>query len=159
MVSLIDEIHRVMTIHWVQWLKATLPGQDEDLRYSDCFDPFDFPPLSETPDPQSTMLELSAKFSLLPYIAQKVREDPSILVASGRPLLEYAVRPAFQFFPNDYLIKPASIRPFLETMIFLLHKGSDPNEAWNGRSPWESLLLMPKSTNFLRRLVGLLLTT
>ena len=162
MVQLVDEVDRVVTIHWERWLEAQVKvyGKHVGPRYTDYFSAYwrlghDLnidrkPPRAFICDPESSILKLAVQFGVRSYIEVKMAANPDKLtLTSGRPLLHYAAQPIVGW--------KGDLRwyaPHLDTLRLLLEAGCDPHETWHGMSVWETLLfkweeLMDSRTAFV----------
>ncbi|ORY15849.1 hypothetical protein BCR34DRAFT_598123 [Clohesyomyces aquaticus] len=139
-VAILDELDRVMSIYHEDALKDLSSAQKEEMLL-----PVEHESWCDTlmedyqrPVPwHDTFLAFSIRHGLVFYVQAKIQANGGALPnKKGRPLLDYAGRPV----PSDRHWH-AAINP--DIVKCLLEHGADPNEKFNGFSPWQNALYNP----------------
>jgi hypothetical protein len=139
--ALLDELDRVnkyharnIRVHWTHARDPANQGLEKFIEGGNC-----------------NFLALAIQTRLVKYVRAKLLADPLQLKKSGRPLLDYALRPRRSTpisMPYHSTREEASVN--LDMIEMLLEKGADPNQAvflYDGETVWGLFLLSIHSSN------------
>lgn len=150
---LLDELDRAMTHHFSRSSKPVKPNLNDTTtratrligqHWADHF-PFDrthfepnyYPWPKPWADCALNFMSFAIQNGLFNYVQSKLKKDPDVARRQqGLPLLSCACAPT----PYRFLLQPNTIQS--RTVEMLLQSGVDPNEGYNGYSPWQMALLV-----------------
>ena len=135
----LDEIDRVMTAHF-----KTLPKEPFlAISCENWCDTSEYSYVREVPW-HDNFLAFTVQHGLKHYVEAKLdRHGKQIAIKNGRPLLDYACTPLPPYGIYQDAINPAMVK-------MLLQIGLDPNEQFNGCTPWLNAI-SPSSINFFKQ--------
>jgi hypothetical protein len=137
--SLVNEIDNVMSVIWKSsWDDKTRKNDDSNEdHFSDYIYGAYYGPTEPRQASRSSIITLAIRFSLVEYVQGKLGRDSNLTQKKlGRPLLAYLAPVSSQNHLNTF---KANLAP-LPMATLLLAAGSDPNEAFEGNTMWQTLL-------------------
>ncbi|KAF2727130.1 hypothetical protein EJ04DRAFT_582254 [Polyplosphaeria fusca] len=133
--AILDEMDRVMAVHYEMDRNGFSSGLSEvaSKQSTHWCEVISFKPIESVSKPcHGTFLAFAIYHGLVGYTRAKVEQAGGALPKkSGRPLLDYACHPALELKGHEHVVNPALVE-------YLLASGADPNEKFDGFSPWQN---------------------